>query len=124
MKVTGWVAALLLVMTAGTAALADIVPNEPDKSSSPDSSAAQTVRGRLVNLGVTAPEAETIVTSLRPEELAFFRANPKANDVVGQDEIVVMFWYEWVFGLAYAYASWKFWDTWGCEAFFPANNCN
>lgn len=115
--------AACLFLSAG-AAMADIVPNEPEPSVSPDAATVQTVRGRLVELGVSTPEVDRIVSSLQPDELAFFGANPKANAVVGQDEIVVMFWYEWVFGLAYAYLAWKWWDGWGCEAFFPNANCN
>jgi hypothetical protein len=117
-----WIAFTASLLLAAGAAMADIVPNEPEPNASPDGASAHTVRGRLVQLGVAAPEVDRIVASLRPEELDFFGSNPKANAVVGQDEIVVMFWYEWVFGLAYAYLAWQYWDNWGCEAFFPNAN--
>lgn len=107
------------LLLGGPVATADIIPNEPE-SGAPDQGAAAVVKERLLKLGVGHGEADRILSSLTPDEVDYFHAHPNANAVVGQEEIITMFWYEWAFALAYAYMTWLWWDEFGwCRAFFP-----
>lgn len=114
----------LALMVTAAPATADIIRNKPSLKPGATRDASDTVRGRLVELGVDRAEADQIVSRLRPEEVEFFNASPGANGVVGQEDTIVMFWYEWVLGIAYAYGAWSLWDHWGCESFFPDRNAN
>jgi hypothetical protein len=101
------------VLLLAAPVMADIVPTEPDAPTAKDKALTDSVKPRLVELGVERGEADQIVSNLTGEDLEFFGRSPNANAIVGQQEIITMFWYEWVIGIVSLYASWKFWDTWG-----------
>lgn len=107
---------LALAVVLGLPSFADMIPAESDTSH--DLSLADTVSARLVELGAAPTEAQIQVARLSPDELAFLANHPSANSLVGQEEIIGMFWYEWVAAAAAIYVSSQIWYDWGKDAFF------
>jgi hypothetical protein len=110
-------AILLCVLSIVTPCMADIIPNEAPARAQ-DVSSADAVKAKLARLGVAPSESATIVAKLSNEDLQFLARYDKANVAVGQDDLVVMFWYEWIFAaLAIGMGVWA-WQEWGEDAFF------
>lgn len=110
-------AILLSLLTLVTPCMADIIPNEPPARVQ-DGQSSETVKAKLAQLGVSPTERSTIVNKLSNEEIQFLAQNEKANALVGQDDLVVMFWYEWIFAaLAIGLGVWA-WQEWGEDSFF------
>ena len=86
-------AVLLSILAVSTPCLADIIPSE---TAPRDAKAAQTVHNQLEKLGVSPSESNAIVAKLSPDQLSYF-AEHQETMLVGQEDLVVMFWYEWIF---------------------------
>jgi hypothetical protein len=110
-------AVLLAVMMVATPCMADIIPNEPDARAQ-DGKSAKVVETKLSQIGVTPTESAVIMSKLSNEELQFLASNDNANTVVGQEDIVVMFWYEWIFAAVAIGLGYWAWTEWGEDAFF------
>ncbi len=108
---------ILSILMITTPCLADIIPNEAEARAR-DNQSADAVKAKLAQLGVSSSESSVIVGKLSNEDLRFFAQNQNANALVGQEDIVVMFWYEWIFAAVAIGLGYWAWTEWGEDSFF------
>jgi hypothetical protein len=106
---------LLSLVVMVSPCMADIVTTEPERAGAPQ---AEAVKSKLQTIGVAPTESLSIVSSLSPDQLHYFATHDKAVAVAGQEDIVVMFWYEWIFAaVGIGLGVWA-WTEFGEDAFF------
>ena len=109
-------AMVLSILAVTTPCFADIIPTE---TAPHDAKAAQAVHAQLEKLGVSAVESNTIVAKLSSDQLHYFAESPDTM-LVGQEDLVVMFWYEWIFAAGSIVITY-FLFIWADDFFFRGN---
>lgn len=92
------VAAALSVLVSGPAS-ADVIPARRPASSD----APERVQARLVQMGLSAPQARAQSVELTSAEAEYFARSPERLQWVGQEMWAGQsdnMWWEWLFGLA------------------------
>lgn len=107
-------AVLLSLVILASPCLADIIPTETDRTRD---ASAKPVHAQLSLLGVSPSEAGTIVSKLSADQIQFFADNQRASAVVGQEDLIVMFWYEWILAAGSIVLAYYLW-SWGDYTFF------